>query len=96
VIRWRRACGSNGGGCVEVGVVPDGLSDGGAILVRDSKQGADGPVLVFTGAEWAAFAAGMAAGEFDHLLREPEPEPVRGVLRPVDPARMRAATSDGR
>jgi hypothetical protein len=34
--------------------------------VRDSKN-KSGSVLRFTQAEWAAFAAGMAAGEFDSL-----------------------------
>ena len=33
------------------------------VVVKDSSQ--DDVVLVFTQAEWAAFAAGMKAGEFD-------------------------------
>jgi hypothetical protein len=36
----------------------------GKIGVSDSKD-ADGPVLVFTDDEWAAFVAGVKAGEFD-------------------------------
>lgn len=37
----------------------------GHTYVRDSKLGAAGPVLVFTADEWAAFTAGVRAGEFD-------------------------------
>jgi hypothetical protein len=37
---------------------------GGGVAVRDSKD-PEGPILRFTAAEWAAFADGMAAGEFD-------------------------------
>lgn len=50
---------NNGGACVEVAHAPQ------AVGVRDSKQHGAGPVLVFTPAEWAAFTAGVAAGEFD-------------------------------
>jgi hypothetical protein len=49
---------NSGGNCVEVKRV------GGGFAVRDSKD-PDGPVLVFTGAEWSAFRSGMTAGEFD-------------------------------
>lgn len=49
---------SGGDGCVAVGV------DGERWLVRDSKDPA-GPVLTFTPTEWAAFVAGVKAGEFD-------------------------------
>lgn len=56
---WRGSsrCGE-AGHCVEVAEV-DGL-----ILMRDSKDPA-GPVLRFERAEWAAFTAGVQAGEFD-------------------------------
>ena len=37
---------------------------GGGVAVRDSKD-PEGPMLRFTAAEWSAFAAGMAAGEFE-------------------------------
>jgi hypothetical protein len=50
---------THGSNCVEVGVDPCG-----PVLVRDSKD-PQGPVLTFTAAEWAAFKAGVAAGEFD-------------------------------
>lgn len=45
--------------CVEVVIGPD------VVGVRDTKQRGTGPVLVFTKAEWAAFLAGVRAGEFD-------------------------------
>jgi hypothetical protein len=38
--------------------------DPSAVLVRDTKAH-DGPVLAFTRDEWAAFIAGVKAGEFD-------------------------------
>ena len=47
------------GSCVEVG-----RSDDGAVLVRDTKDRAQ-QALAFTDAEWAAFVAGVKAGEFD-------------------------------
>ena len=57
---WRKASAStSNGNCVEVAPVP-----GGGVAVRDSKD-PQGPILRFTAAEWAAFAEGMAAGEFD-------------------------------
>ncbi|MDR7303325.1 DUF397 domain-containing protein [Haloactinomyces albus] len=46
-------------GCVEVG------STGGYVGVRDSKIGAESPVLPFTAAEWAAFTEKAKAGSFD-------------------------------
>ena len=57
---WRKASTSTvNGNCVEVARMP-----GGGVAVRDSKN-PDGPMLRFTAAEWSAFAAGVAAGEFD-------------------------------
>lgn len=57
---WRRStvCGA-GPECVEVAARP-----GGGAAVRDSKD-PDGSVLEFTAAEWAAFLAGVRAGQFD-------------------------------
>ena len=58
---WRKSSFSsaNGGACVEVaGNLP------GMVAVRDSKA-PGGPVLVFTPAEWRAFAAGVKIGQFD-------------------------------
>jgi hypothetical protein len=60
-VAWRKANASKqDGNCVEVGKTGD------LVLMRDSKD-PDGPVLKFTPAEWDAFRAGMAAGEFDNL-----------------------------
>jgi hypothetical protein len=58
---WRKSSrsGNNGGNCVEVARnLPD------AVAVRDSKD-PGGPVLIFTPAEWRAFAAGVRGGGFD-------------------------------
>lgn len=57
---WRKASysGGNGGNCVEVATNLPGI-----VAVRDSKD-KGGPVLVFGRAEWAAFTAGITAGEF--------------------------------
>jgi hypothetical protein len=60
--RWRKSSYSGNGGasCVEVG-----QTRGGTILVRDTKDDGEGPVLTFTPAEWEAFTAGVRDGEFD-------------------------------
>jgi Domain of unknown function (DUF397) len=47
------------GSCVEVGRAPDGV-----VLVRDTKNRTQ-QALAFTDEEWAAFVAGVKAGEFD-------------------------------
>ena len=47
------------GNCVEVGRSPEG-----AVVVRDTKDRAQ-EALAFTDEEWAAFVAGVKAGEFD-------------------------------
>ena len=46
------------GNCVEVGRSADG------VVVRDTKDRVQQP-LTFTDEEWAAFVAGVKAGEFD-------------------------------
>lgn len=57
---WHKAEASGSGlTCVEVMETEDGF------LVRDSGDFGTGPVLRFTHAEWAAFLAGVQAGEFD-------------------------------
>ncbi|MEQ4720843.1 DUF397 domain-containing protein [Nonomuraea sp. B19D2] len=57
---WRKSTFCNGAStCVEVAPLADGN-----VALRDSKD-QDGPVLVFTPAEWAAFTAGVREGEFD-------------------------------
>lgn len=50
------------GNCVEVAKLSEDV-----IAVRDSKD-PDGPQLLFTSAEWRAFADGMAKGEFAYLV----------------------------
>jgi len=51
--------GANGGNCVEVAVAP------GVVGVRDSKLGADSPILAVTSAEWSTFVNAVKAGRFD-------------------------------
>ncbi|MEU8649875.1 DUF397 domain-containing protein [Streptomyces sp. NPDC048737] len=61
--RWIKSSHSNAeGNCVEVAVL-----DGGGIAMRNSRD-PEGPALVYTPAEVAAFVAGAKEGEFDHLL----------------------------
>jgi hypothetical protein len=57
--------GGNGGTCVEIAFVP-GSKEGSdhVVAMRDSKY-PDGPVLIFTPAEWEAFTLGVQDGEFD-------------------------------
>ncbi len=62
-VRWRKSSHSGEqGNCVEVAALADG-----GIAVRNSRD-PDGPALVYTPAEMAAFLAGAKEGEFDHLL----------------------------
>jgi Domain of unknown function (DUF397) len=58
--QWQKSTrsGPNSDNCVEVAFVD------GAIAVRDSKR-VDGPILLFTAAEWDAFVGGAKDGEFD-------------------------------
>jgi Domain of unknown function (DUF397) len=61
-VQWRKSRASNpSGNCVEVAALP-----GGEVAVRNSRQ-PDGPALVYTRAEIAAFLAGVRNGEFDDL-----------------------------
>ncbi len=57
---WRKSSisGPYSDNCVEVAFVDE------AIAVRDSKH-PEGPVLLFTQAEWDAFVGGAKDGEFD-------------------------------
>jgi len=60
-LAWRKAQRSVGNGaCVEL------AAHNGMVAVRDSKD-PDGPVLMYTAAEWNAFLHGAKAGEFDDL-----------------------------
>ncbi|SCF44914.1 DUF397 domain-containing protein [Micromonospora mirobrigensis] len=55
---WQRAEGDSSDSAVEVAFVDD------LIGMRNSAE-PEGPVLVFTQAEWDAFVAGAQDGEFD-------------------------------
>ncbi len=58
-LQWRKSSFSKqNGNCVELAQLPTG-----GVAVRDSKD-PHGPALQFTRAEWVAFTAGVAAGEF--------------------------------
>lgn len=58
-LTWRKSSRSAAAGhCVEI------ASAAPAVLVRDSKD-VTGPVLEFGADGWAAFLAGVRAGEFD-------------------------------
>ena len=60
-LAWRKGSlvSTDGGDRVEVAELPDG-----GRALRDSKD-PQGAILQFTAPEWAAFIAGVAAGEFD-------------------------------
>ncbi|WP_078875697.1 DUF397 domain-containing protein [Streptomyces sp. 769] len=61
-VTWQKASASVGAGnCVEVAGLPDG-----EVAIRNSRF-PDGPALVFTSAELAAFIEGAKGSEFDHL-----------------------------
>jgi hypothetical protein len=60
-LSWRIAARSAGGNCVEVARASD------LIAVRHSKH-PDGAMILYTGAEFAAFLDGAKKGEFDDLL----------------------------
>jgi hypothetical protein len=59
---WRTSIRSGGGGSSDCVAVADNLP--GVVAVRDSKN-PDGPVLVFSRAEWAAFVGAVKDGEID-------------------------------
>ncbi|GAA1764544.1 DUF397 domain-containing protein [Luedemannella helvata] len=62
--RWQKSQRSNPhGNCVEMAALPDGRG----VAVRNSKD-PEGPALLFTWAEIAAFVHGARDGDFDNLL----------------------------
>ncbi|RCV52379.1 DUF397 domain-containing protein [Marinitenerispora sediminis] len=62
-VAWHISSYSNNGGisCVEAGPLNDGT---GRVAVRHSHH-PNGAVIVYSREEWAAFTAGVRAGEFD-------------------------------
>ncbi len=61
-VQWRKSTESNSSGnCVEFAALPAG-----EVAVRNSRY-PDGPALVYSRAEVAAFLAGVKNGEFDDL-----------------------------
>jgi hypothetical protein len=60
IVQWKKSSRSSGDGqCVAVATLGQD-----AVGVRDSKD-PNGPVLVFTAAEWVAFVDGIRDDEFD-------------------------------
>ncbi|MFE9960025.1 DUF397 domain-containing protein [Micromonospora sp. NPDC005299] len=63
-VRWLKSRRSNpSGNCVELAELPDG----GGIAVRNSRH-PEGPALIYTVDEIAAFVLGARDGDFDHLI----------------------------
>jgi hypothetical protein len=62
-LKWQKSRRSNpSGNCVEMAELPDG-----GIAVRNSRD-PDGPALIYTLEEIAAFLAGARDGDFDNLV----------------------------
>jgi hypothetical protein len=63
-LTWQKSRRSNpSGNCVELAELPGGAG----IAMRNSRD-PEGPVLVYTPAEIAAFILGARDGDFDHLV----------------------------
>jgi hypothetical protein len=63
-LRWRKSRRSNpSGNCVELAELPGGAG----IAVRNSRH-PDGPALIYTVDEIAAFVLGARDGDFDDLI----------------------------
>jgi Domain of unknown function (DUF397) len=64
-LTWQKSGRSNpSGNCVELAALPTGEH----IAVRNSRD-PDGPALIYTIEEVAAFIAGARDGDFDELIR---------------------------
>jgi hypothetical protein len=62
-LAWQKSNRSNpSGNCVELAQLPDG-----GIAVRNSRD-PEGPVLIYTSEEIAAFVAGARDGDFDNMV----------------------------
>ncbi|QLH19330.1 DUF397 domain-containing protein [Streptomyces sp. Rer75] len=60
--KWiKSTCSNAAGACVELTELPDG-----DVAVRNSRH-PEGPALVYTRAELAAFVTGAKSGDFDHM-----------------------------
>ncbi len=63
-VAWQKSRRSNpSGNCVELALLPARLG----VAIRNSRD-PDGPALVYTREEIAAFLGGVRDGDFDHLL----------------------------
>ncbi|SCG49865.1 DUF397 domain-containing protein [Micromonospora halophytica] len=63
-LRWQKSRRSNpSGNCVELAALPGGAG----IAVRNSRH-PEGPALIYTVAEIAAFVLGAQDGDFDNLI----------------------------
>ena len=65
-LAWRKSQRSNASGnCVEVARLPQGAG----VAIRNSRD-PEGPALVFTRDEIAAFVAGVRDGDFDDIAAD--------------------------
>lgn len=65
-VRWHKSRRSNpSGNCVELAALPGGAG----VALRNSRD-PQGPALVYTPEEIAAFLAGAKDGDFDHLVAD--------------------------
>jgi hypothetical protein len=70
---WQQSRRSNlSGNCIELALLPAP----GGVAIRNSRD-RDGPALVYTLDEFAAFLGGVLDGDFDHLLSA-DPDPAAG------------------